>query len=123
MAWSKKRTASTGVVSAAPLLAHLTSATFNITAIRTGDAVELSCYVRQFDVAGVAQGGTLLTLPAGWRPAMPYRVATVQPSTAVLDVATNGTVTLSSGSITQNAYVAFRLAHLTRDAWPTGGGI
>lgn len=123
MAWSKKRSSSTGVVSATPLLAHLTSATFNISALRTGDQVELTCYVRQFNVTGLAQGGTLLTLPVGWRPAMPYRTFMEAPSTVLLDVATSGAVTLTSGSIAQNAYVTFRLAHLTRDAWPTGGGL
>ncbi|GAA1333964.1 hypothetical protein GCM10009592_28830 [Brachybacterium rhamnosum] len=123
MVWSKKRSSSTGVVSAVPLLAHLTSASFNISIMRTGDAVELSCYVRQFDRAGVAQGGTLLTLPVGWRPAMPYRAYAVVPSTAQLDVATSGVVTVIAGSIAQNSYVTIHLAHLTRDAWPTGGGL
>lgn len=123
MGWSKKRSSSTGVVSAVPLLAHLTSSSFNISILRTGDAVEFSCYVRQFDKAAVAQGDTLLTLPPGWRPALPYRTYATTPSTVQLDVATSGAATVISGSIPQNAYVSIRLAHLTRDPVPSGGGL
>lgn len=121
MAWIRKRASSTGVMNASSLLAHLTTSTFNVNLLRTDSAVELSCYARQLNLAGLVAGDTVLTLPTGYRPAMAHRVQAVGPSSLQLDVATTGVVTVISGSAAQGVYLTFELRHLSSDPMPTGG--
>lgn len=91
-----------------------------ITLHRLGRAVEFVCNVRRFDTAGVpTTPTTLCTLPSGFRPRATYRFDMHRPAGVEVEVGTDGTVKVVTGTIATGAYVTFKFSHATADAPPT----
>lgn len=101
------------------LLGDYTTATSNVTLSRTGNVVEFVCYVRQFSKAAAPTGTVLFTLPDGFRPRQVYRLDMHRPAGVELEVGTDGTVKIVSGSVALNTYCTFRFTHPTVQAPPT----
>lgn len=100
-------------------LGDYTTATSNVSLSRTGNVVEFVCYVRQFSKAAAPTGTILFTLPAGFRPRQVYRLDMHRPTGVELEVGTDGTVKVATGSVALNAYCTFRFMHPTAQAPPT----